>query len=54
MDRQKIQEAFDSYLTRNSAEFHVHLGFVRVEEFHQYGYKFGRWYDMIFLLHYFC
>ena len=44
----------DEYLTRNSAEFHAHRGFVRVGEFHQYGYRFGRWYDMIFLLHYFC
>ncbi len=39
----------DEYLTRNSAEFHVHLGFVQVGEFHKCGYKFGRWYNMIWM-----
>lgn len=39
----------DEYLTRNSADFHEHLGFVKVGEFHKCGYKFGRWYDMIWM-----
>ena len=39
--------AEDEYLTKNSAEFHEHLGFTKVGEFHKCGYKFGRWYDMI-------
>lgn len=39
----------DEYLTRNSADFHEHLGFVKVGEFHQCGYKFGRWYNMIWM-----
>lgn len=39
----------DEYLTRNSAEFHAHLGFQTVGTFHQCGYKFGRWYDMIWM-----
>jgi phosphinothricin acetyltransferase len=39
----------DEYLTRNSANFHEHLGFVKVGEFHKCGYKFGRWYDMIWM-----
>lgn len=39
----------DEYLTANSAGFHGHLGFVKVGEFHQCGYKFGRWYDMIWM-----
>lgn len=39
----------DEYLTRNSAEFHEHLGYVKVGEFHQCGYKFDRWYDMIWM-----
>ena len=42
-------EAEDEYLTKNSAEFHEHLGFVKVGEFHQCGYKFGRWYNMIWM-----
>ena len=39
----------DEYLTANSANFHAHLGFAKVGEFHQCGYKFGRWYDMIWM-----
>ncbi len=39
----------DEYLTRNSAEFHSHLGFATVGEFHKCGYKFGRWYNMIWM-----
>ena len=42
-------EAEDEYLTRNSAEFHAHLGYVTVGEFHTCAYKFGRWYDMIWM-----
>ncbi len=37
----------DEYLTRNSELFHAHLGFVKVGEYHQCGYKFGRWYNMV-------
>ena len=39
----------DEYLTRNSAEFHAHLGYQTVGEFYQCGYKFGRWYNMIWM-----
>ena len=39
----------DEYLTRNSAEFHAHLGYQTVGEFHKCGYKFGRWYNMIWM-----
>ncbi len=42
-------EQEDEYLTTNSADFHSHLGFVKVGEFHQCGYKFGRWYHMIWM-----
>ena len=42
-------ETEDEYLTRNSADFHAHLGFVKAGEFHKCGYKFGRWYDMIWM-----
>ena len=37
----------DEYLTRNSEQFHQHLGFTKVGEFHKCGYKFDRWYNMI-------
>lgn len=39
----------DAYLTTNSADFHAHMGFARVGEFHRCGYKFGRWYNMIWM-----
>lgn len=42
-------DADDEYLTKNSAEFHEHLGYSRVGEFHKCGYKFGRWYNMIWM-----
>ena len=42
-------ETEDEYLTKNSAEFHAHLGFTEAGRFRQCGYKFGRWYDMIWM-----
>ena len=39
----------DEYLTNNSEQFHTHLGFKCVGEFHQCAYKFGRWYNMIWM-----
>ncbi len=39
----------DEYLTANSEQFHAHLGYVTVGRFHQCGYKFNRWYDMIWM-----
>lgn len=42
-------EEEDEYLTKNSAQFHAHLGFKTVGEFYKCGYKFGRWYHMIWM-----
>lgn len=42
-------EQEDEYLNKNSADFHAHLGFTQVGEFHKCGYKFGRWYNMIWM-----
>ena len=39
----------DQYLTRNSVDFHAHLGYRLVGQFYQCGYKFGRWYDMVWM-----
>ena len=39
----------DEYVTRNSMEFHSHLGFRQVAEFRSCGYKFGRWYNMVWM-----
>lgn len=41
--------AEDEYLTTNSADFHAHMGFAKAGEFHKCGYKFGRWYNMIWM-----
>ena len=42
-------EVEDEYLTKNSAEFHAHMGYRMVGEFHKCGYKFGRWYNMVWM-----
>ena len=39
----------DEYLTKNSAQFHEHLGFTLCGTFKNCGYKFGRWYDMVWM-----
>ncbi len=39
----------DEYLNNNSMEFHEHLGYSLVGRFHKCAYKFGRWYDMIWM-----
>lgn len=41
--------ADDEYLTHNSADFHAHMGYRLVGRFERCGYKFGRWYDMIWM-----
>ena len=41
--------AEDEYLTKNSAEFHKHLGYRQVGIFNNCGYKFGRWYSMVWM-----
>lgn len=42
-------EEEDEYLTYDSAEFHKHMGFEQIGRFHKCGYKFNRWYDMIWM-----
>lgn len=39
----------DEYLTKNSVQFHEHLGFSVAGRFTKCGYKFGRWYDMVWM-----
>lgn len=41
-----VSDSDDEYLTSNSIDFHNHLGFKKVGEFHECGYKFNRWYNM--------
>lgn len=42
-------EEEDEYLTHGSARFHARMGFREVGRFRKCGYKFGRWYDMIWM-----
>lgn len=39
----------DPYLTADSVYFHEKMGFATVGIFHDSGYKFRRWYDMIWM-----
>lgn len=39
----------DEYLTLDSIRFHSHLGYRLVGEFKKCGYKFSRWYDMVWM-----
>ena len=42
-------EKEDEYLTRDSFNFHKHLGFKQIGYFRHCGYKFGRPYSMVWL-----
>ena len=42
-------KAEDEFLTNDSMYFHSKMGFTEVGRFHNSGYKFGRWYDMIWM-----
>ena len=39
----------DEHLTMDSVHFHERLGYRMVGCFHDSGYKFGRWYDMVWM-----
>ena len=42
-------EIEDEYVTKNSVQYHEHLGYHMVGKFYKSGYKFGRWYDMVWM-----
>ncbi len=39
----------DEYLTKQSPLFHGRMGYEKIGHFSKCGYKFGRWYDMIWM-----
>lgn len=39
----------NKYLSRQSPQFHARLGYTECARFHNCGYKFGRWFDMIWM-----
>lgn len=42
-------ETEDEYLTKDSVAFHQSMGYQMVGQFHQCGYKFNRWYHMVWM-----
>ncbi len=42
-------EQEDAYLTLDSVRFHQRMGYRMVGKFHKCGYKFGRWYHMVWM-----
>lgn len=42
-------EEEDEYLTKDSVSFHNRMGFQMVGQFHNCGYKFNRWYNMVWM-----
>lgn len=39
----------DPYVTNSSLDFHQRLGYTLVGRFHNSGYKFDRWYDVVWM-----
>ena len=39
----------DEHLDKNSVEFHAHMSYRLVGEFYKCGYKFNRWYNMVWM-----
>lgn len=42
-------ETEDEYLTNDSVKFHEHMGYRLIGTFKQCGYKYNRWYDMVWM-----
>ena len=47
-------EKEDEHLTHNSVDYHAHMGFRLVGVFDRCGYKFGRWYSMVWMEKFLC
>lgn len=44
-----VPKSTDSHLTMDSIYFHQHIGYSMVGTFHNSGYKFNTWYDMVWM-----
>ncbi|MDO4519117.1 MAG: GNAT family N-acetyltransferase [Eubacteriales bacterium] len=42
-------EVEDAHLTKGSVRFHEKMGYQMVGQFHQCGYKYEHWYDMVWM-----
>lgn len=47
-------ETEDEYLTKNSVQFHTHMGYTLCAHFHNCANKFGRWYDLVWMEKHLC
>ena len=43
------REGEEPFVTRDSADFHAHLGYREIARFPGSGSKFGRWYDTVIM-----
>ena len=44
-----VTEETDEHLTDASVRFHEHMGYKKIATFDKCGYKFGRWYSLMWL-----
>ena len=44
-----FREDMDEHLPSGSIPFHQRVGYTKAAHFHQCGFKFGRWYDIIWM-----
>lgn len=44
-----VTDIEDRHLTNASLRFHEAMGYKRCAHFHEIGFKFGKWYDMVWL-----
>ena len=44
-----VPDREDEFLTMDSVRFHEKMGYSMVGEFHKCGYKFDRWYNMVWM-----
>ena len=44
-----VTDSEDEHLTNASRDFHAHLGYREIGTFRKCGWKFGRWYDMVWM-----
>ena len=47
--KQYAAKLLEIYLSKDSMEFHKHLGYALIGEFHKCGFKFNHWYNMIWM-----
>ena len=44
-----FKKGADEHITLDSIKFHAKLGYRKVAHFHKCGYRFGRWFDIVWM-----